>query len=96
VLGQTLFDGSFVTLSLPVIPLAMSLIGKFCPIIAERKIDEEGNRIGKSWVLTRLGGFSWIRLSFAFVKTVVGRIKMSFALHTRGQLIFPVPQEVEQ
>jgi hypothetical protein len=88
-----LFDGSFVTLSLPIFPLALSWIGRLCPIIAERKIDEEGNLLGKNWLLTKLGGFSWIRLSFALIKTVVGRMKLSFAFHTRGHLIFSIPQE---
>jgi hypothetical protein len=91
-----LFDGSFVTFSLPIFPLVMSWIGRLCPIIAERKIDEDGNVIGKSWVLTRLGGSSWARFSFAFVKTVIGNLKLCFGIHTRGKLLFPIPREMKE
>jgi hypothetical protein len=93
-IGKVLFDGSFVTLSLPLLPLVISWIGRLCPIIAERKIDEDGNVIGKSWVLTRLGGSGWTRFTFAFVNSVIGNIKICFGVHTRGKLLFPVPREI--
>lgn len=92
--GKVLFDGTFITLSLPLFPLNISWMGKLCPIIVERKIDEDGNPIGAHWLLTRLGGFGWARISFAFVNSILGNIKLLFGFHTRGTLRFPVPKEI--
>lgn len=91
---EILFDGSFVTLFLPPIPLPMSWLGKLCPIIAERKIDEEGVTIGNKWQLTRLGGFGWSRFCFTFVNSILGNLKLFFGVHLRGSLLFPVPKEI--
>ena len=93
-LDEVLFDGYFLTFFLPPIPLPMSWLGKLCPIIAERKIDEEGEPIGKTWQLTRLGGFGWSRFSFVFMNSILGNLKLFFATHLRGSLIFPKPKEI--
>ncbi len=71
--------------------MPMSGLGKLCPLIVERKIDEEGEPIGNDWVLTRLGGFGWSRLSFVFLNSIFGKLSLFFGLHLRGKLIFPIP-----
>jgi hypothetical protein len=96
--GGILFDGTFHTFSIPLFPVPVGMLGKMRPLIGEKKIDEDGieNACRREWVLTRIGGFGWCRLSIGWVNSIVGNLSIFFAAHLRGSLHFPVPVCLKQ
>lgn len=95
--GTVLFDGGFHTLSIPLIPLPVGLLGKLRPLICEKKIDEDGiESRSREWVLTRIGGFGWCRLSIGWINSMIGNLAIFFGAHLRGSLQFPSPFYIKQ